>query len=145
MKRRVFKYKIVYWLSILINLIFSALFWFATVNRIITNSFLTKRDFIYSLSIVILAILSTIGLVSLIIKNKRSIRIFSYTLILLMATFTLGVLESIFISGNFGNDINDYVLSPILYLMMIGILILIQKSKDNSMFLEIEEIGRHTD
>ncbi|NML71403.1 hypothetical protein HHL23_16560 [Chryseobacterium sp. RP-3-3] len=147
MKGKVFQYKIVYWLSILINLIFSAVFGFASVNRIVTNSFLIKRDIIYSLSIIIIAILSIIGLVSLIIKYKQSIRIFSYTLILLIITFTFGILESIFIRKNFGNDTSDYILVPILYLIMIGLFILIQKSKfkDNSVFLEIEEIGKHAD
>lgn len=62
---------------------------------------------------------------------------------MMIVIFTIGLFESIFIKKNFGKDLIDYILLPICYLIIFGLLRLIKKYRfeDNSASLEIEEIG----
>ncbi|AZA86183.1 hypothetical protein EG349_04975 [Chryseobacterium shandongense] len=64
MKRKVFRYKFVYWIAILINVIFSVAFGFGIYNRIVINSIFD----IYSAVIFIILGLSLLSLIFLIKK-----------------------------------------------------------------------------
>jgi len=143
--KKVFQYKLVYWIALLINGVFATLFGFAFYTRVITNSFLNTKDFIYSILIFLIGALSALSLFLLIKKSGSSILTFSITLILILIIFSYGIFESIFIIKDFGGDILDYTLMPAIYFILFGLLFIIQKYKFKKGIipLEIEEIGKH--
>lgn len=142
--KKVFKFKIVYRLTIFISLTFSILFSFASVNRVITNSFLNVRDIMYTLFIFITAMLSLLTLVLLIVKNQISILTFSITISVITIALSYGVFESIFVLQTFGNGSNtDYILTPIVYFILFSLIVIVLKSRYRlNYFYELEEIGK---
>lgn len=142
--KKVFQYKLVYWIALLINCIFVTLFGFAFYTRVITNSFLETKDFIDSILIFLIALLSTLSLFFLIKKNRYAILTFSATLIIILIIFSYGIFEAIFIAKDFGGVL-DYILMPAIYFILFGLLFIIQKYKFKGKVipLEIEEIGKH--
>ncbi|MDP9955537.1 putative neutral ceramidase superfamily lipid hydrolase [Epilithonimonas hungarica] len=143
--KKVFKYKLVYWLTLAITLLLAILFDFASVNRITTKAFFNLKDLTFSLFIIIIAITSSLTFIFLIIKNTIAILAFRITITLIILSLTVGVLDSIFITKKFGNGSNtDYILTPIVYLLLFGLLYLVHKTKYKvDYFYELEEIGKH--
>jgi|GEM_PF-1803221 len=143
--KKVFKYKLVYWLILAITFFLTILFDFASANRITTKAFFNLKDLTFSLFIIAIAITSSITLIFLIIKNKIAILTFRITIALIILSLTVGVLDSIFITKKFGNGSNkDYILTPIVYLLLVGLLYLVHKTKYKvDCFYELEEIGKH--
>jgi hypothetical protein len=119
-------------------------FGFACLNRIITNSFNGLNEILFSITTFSIFILSTISLISLILKNKNSVIILSGLLILIIITLSLGVLMSFFLIKDFGENKSDYFIAPCLYLILFGLLFLIRRSKyEEIQYENIEEIGIH--
>lgn len=121
-------------------------FGFACLNRIVTNSFNGLKEILFSITTFSIFILSTISLISLILKNKNSVFILSGLLILIIITLSLGVLMSFFIIKDFGENKSDYFVASCLYLIVFGLLFLIRRFKYKEVQYEnIEEIGTQND
>lgn len=144
MKKKVFKYKFVYWLIILLNTSLSISFLFGVYNRITTNYFDDFLDVFSFIAIILISILSLTSLIMLIIKNKNSIIIFSIILLLILLMISVFLFYSIFIVKDFGENMADFYTAPIPYLIIFGVLFLIHKYKsiDKFEYLEIDEIGK---
>ena len=139
MKKKVFRYKFVYWLALLVNVIFFISFGYGIYNRVVLNSVFD----LYSLIIFIITVLSALSFILLIKKNKLSILTFSISLILISSTITFSIIKSI-LEGSFGGDSIDYIMPPIVYFLLLGLLFLIikYKSKVDYFQLEINQIGQ---
>ncbi|KUJ52270.1 hypothetical protein [Chryseobacterium sp. JAH] len=139
MKKKVFRYKFVYWLALLVNVIFFISFGYGIYNRVVLNSVFD----LYSLIIFIITVLSALSFILLIKKNKLSILTFSILLILISSTITFSIIKSI-LEGSFGGDSIDYIMPPIVYFVLLGLLFLIikYKSKVDYFQLEINQIGQ---
>ena len=139
MKKKVFRYKFVYWLALLVNVIFFMSFGYGIYNRVVLNSVFD----LYSLIIFIITVLSALSFILLIKKNKLSILTFSISLILISSTITFSIIKSI-LEGSFGGDSIDYIMPPIVYFVLLGLLFLIikYKSKVDYFQLEINQIGQ---
>jgi len=139
MKRKVFKYKFVYWVALLVNVIFFISFGYGIYNRIVVNAVFD----LYSMIIFLIAVLSVLSFLLLIKKNKLSILTFSISLILISSTITFSIVKSIF-DGGFGGDSMDYIMPPIVYFLLFGLLFLIikYKSKVDYFQSEIDQIGQ---
>ena len=139
MKKKVFRYKFVYWLALLVNVIFFISFGYGIYNRVVLNSVFD----LYSLIIFIITVLSALSFILLIKKNKLSILTFSISLILISSTITFSIIKSI-LEGSFGGDSIDYIMPPIVYFVLLGLLFLIikYKSKVDYFQLEINQIGQ---
>lgn len=139
MKKKVFRYKFVYWLALLVNVIFFISFGYGIYNRVVLNSVFD----LYSLIIFIITVLSALSFILLIKKNKLSILTFSISLILISSTITFSIIKST-LEGSFGGDSIDYIMPPIVYFVLLGLLFLIikYKSKVDYCHLEINQIGQ---
>lgn len=139
MKKKVFRYKFVYWLALLVNVIFIISFGYGIYNRVVLNSVFD----LYSLIIFIITVLSALSFMLLIKKNKLSILTFSTSLILISSLITFSIIKSI-LEGSFGGDSIDYIMPPIVYFVLLGLLFLIikYKSKVDYFQLEINQIGQ---
>ncbi len=133
MKKKIFKYKFVYWIVLLLNISISIAFLFGVYNRIETDYFDDFLDIFSFSTISLISIVSVICLVMLIFKNKNSVILFSTVLLLILLIITVFLFYSIFIKGDFGENTSDWYTVPILYILIFGILILIHnyKSIDN--------------
>lgn len=140
MKKRVFKYKFVYWIALIVNVIFCIAFGFGLYNRIIINLLFD----IYTVLIFIIGMLSFSSVLLLINKSKLSILTYSISLILIFLIITFGIFKKLFLK-NFGNDSMDYIMTPIVYSILFGLFFLIIKYRVKTDFiqLEIDEIGRN--
>jgi len=140
MKKKVFKYKFVYWIALIVNIIFCIAFGFGLYNRIIINSLFD----IYTVLIFIIEMLSFSSVLLLINKSKLSILTYSISLILIFLIITFGIFKKLFLK-NFGNDSMDYIMTPIVYSILLGLFFLIIKYRIKTDFiqLEIDEIGRN--
>lgn len=140
MKKKVFKYKFVYWIALIVNIIFCIAFGFGLYNRIIINSLFD----IYTVLIFIIEMLSFSSVLLLINKSKLSIVTYSISLILIFLIITFGIFKKLFLK-NFGNDSMDYIMTPIVYSILLGLFFLIIKYRIKTDFiqLEIDEIGRN--
>ncbi|PTT68024.1 hypothetical protein DBR25_20645, partial [Chryseobacterium sp. HMWF001] len=121
MQKKVFKYKFVYWLAILLSVIFMISFGIASFSRIITNSFNDLNDILFSITTFSIFILSIISSVSLILKNKSSVIILSSLLVSITITLSLGILISFFIFKDFGINKSDYIIAFCMYLLLFGL------------------------
>lgn len=139
MKKKVFKYKFVYWIAVLFNVIFFIAFGIGTYNRIILNSLFDLNSII----VFIVAILSVTSFLLLITKNNLSILTFSISLVLISSMIAFSIIKAIF-EGYYGNDSLDYIMPPIMYSILLGLLFLIIKYKSNNdhLQLEIDQIGQ---
>ncbi|MCU7616119.1 hypothetical protein NZ698_02815 [Chryseobacterium sp. PBS4-4] len=139
MKKKVFKYKFIYWIALLVNLFFFIAFGFGIYNRIVLNSIFD----LYSVIIFIVAILSVLSSLLLIKKNNLSILTFSISLVLISSMIAFSIIKAIF-EGYYGNDSLDYIMPPIIYSILFGLLFLIIKYKSNNdhFQLEIDQIGQ---
>ncbi|MDO3426668.1 hypothetical protein [Chryseobacterium urinae] len=142
MEKKVFKYKFVYWIAILTNIIFCIAFGFGLYNKIISNLLFD----IYTALIFIIEILSFQSLILLVKKNKISVLTFSISLILIFLIITFGISKKIFL-GDFGNNDMDYIMTPIVYSILFGLQFLIIKYrfKIDYLQLEINQIGENQD
>lgn len=140
MKKKVFKYKFVYWIALIVNIIFCIAFGFGLYNRIIINSLFD----IFTVLIFIIEMLSFSSVLLLINKSKLSILTYSISLILIFLIITFGIFKKLFLK-NFGNDSMDYIMTPIVYSILLGLFFLIIKYRIKTDFiqLEIDEIGRN--
>ncbi len=147
MKRKIFKYKFIYWLILVLNIVIVISFGFGTFNRISEYSLNDIEEILFTITTLSIFILSIVLLVLLILKNKKSVIILSCLFTLVMMTFSIGIFESIFIVKDFGEDKTDYFLAFFLYLIVFGILFIIQrfKFKEKLYEIEIDSIGKHTD
>ncbi|PVV53473.1 hypothetical protein DD829_19345 [Chryseobacterium sp. HMWF035] len=146
MQKKVFKYKFVYWLAILLSVIFMISFGIASFSRIITNSFNDLNDILFSITTFSIFILSIISSVSLILKNKSSVIILSSLLVSITITLSLGILISFFIFKDFGINKSDYIIAFCMYLLLFGLLYIIQRFKYKDQNYEsIELIGTQND
>lgn len=144
MKKKVFKYKFIYWLIITLNITILISFGFGSFNRIRENSFSDKEEILFSITAFSIFILSIISLILLILKHKNSLTILSCLLVLIMITFSIGILMSIFIIKDFGEYKGDYFVASCLYLIVFGFLFIIQRFKyKKNEYENIEEIGQH--
>ncbi|CAD7816641.1 hypothetical protein CHRY9390_03210 [Chryseobacterium aquaeductus] len=139
MKKKVFKYKFVYWVALLVNVIFLIAFGFGIYNRVFLNSVFD----IYSIIIFIIAVLSVLSFILLIKKNKLSILTFSISLVLISLTIAFSIIKAIF-EGHYGNGSLDYIMPSIIYSILFSLLFLIIKfkSKNDYFQLEIDQIGQ---
>ncbi|MEG2079478.1 hypothetical protein [Chryseobacterium sp.] len=146
MKRKVFKYKFIYWIILLLNIIISISFLVGVNNRIDTKDFESILDVFSFTAVTLISILSLISLVMLIRKNKNSTIVFSVVVLLILLTISVFLSYSIFVVKDFGENKADFYTAPIPYLIIFGVLFLIHqyKSKDNFEYLEIEEIGKQS-
>ncbi|WP_415326691.1 hypothetical protein [Chryseobacterium sp. MMS23-Vi53] len=146
MKKKIFRYKFVYWIGILLSLIVMTSFGLAGFNRIITNSFNDFQEVLFSITTFSIFILSVISLILLILKNKNSVLVLSSLLVSIIITLSLGILNSIFIMKDFGINKSDYLIAFCIYLILFGFLYLIQRFKYKDLKYEsIELIGTHND
>ena len=129
MKRKIFRYKTVYWFTILLSFILMIAFGFACYNRIITNAFSNLEEILFSVTTFSIALLSTLSFFSLILKNKKSVLLLSGLLVLILITISLGILRAIFILKSFGIESIDYFLTPLLYFVLFGILYIVRRFK----------------
>jgi len=143
MKNKIFRYKLVYWISISISIFTVSIFSFSVVNRISFKAFSDFRDILFSVTTILIAISAVVSLVFLLIKNKNAVKAFSVMLICLLSTFTLGILDSLTVKKDFDDDVLTVSLIIFMYLMTFGFLWMANKFKneDNSRLLEIDEIG----
>ena len=138
MEKKVFKYKVVYWIVLLVNVIFFIAFVIGTYNRIIINSLFD----VYSIIVFIITILSFLSLLLLIKKSKLSILFFSIFLTVFFLTITFGIIRTI-LNGNFGYNPMDYIMPPIIYSILFVLFFIIIKYKYKVDYhLEIDQIGR---
>jgi hypothetical protein len=146
MKRKVFKYKFVYWIILLLNITISISFLVGVNNRIDTKDFDSILDVFSFTAVTLISILSLISLVMLIRKNKNSTIVFSVVVLLILLTISVFLSYSIFVVKDFGENKADFYTAPIPYLIIFGVLFLIHqyKSNDNFEYLEIEEIGKQS-
>lgn len=88
-------------------------------------------------------VFSVLSIILLLKKNKLSILTFSISLILISLTITFSIIKTIF-DGGFGGDSMDYIMPPIVYFVLFGLLFLIikYKSKVDHFQLEINQIGQ---
>ena len=144
MKRKVFKYKFVYWIILLLNITISISFLVGVNNRIETKDFDSILDIFSFTAITLISILSLISLVMLIIKNKNSTIVFSVVVLLILLIISVFLIYSIFVVKDFGENKADFYTVPIPYLIIFGVLFLIHKYKsiDKFEYLEIDEIGK---
>ena len=144
MKRKVFKYKFVYWIILLLNITISISFLIGVDNRIETKDFDSILDVFSFTTITLISILSLISLVMLIIKNKNSTIVFSVVVLLILLLISVFLIYSIFVVKDFGENKADFYTAPIPYLIISGVLFLIHKYKsiDKFEYLEIDEIGK---
>jgi len=129
MRRKVFRYKTVYWFTIMLSFILMLAFGFAVYNRWITNSFNNGEEILFSITTFSIAVLSMLSFFSLIFKKKYSINLLFGLLVLIMITISLGILRTIFILKSFGDDKLDYFLAFSLYLVLFGILYIVRRFK----------------
>jgi amino acid transporter len=140
MKKKIFKYKAVYWITLIVNIIFCIAFGFGLYNRIIINSLFD----IYTVLIFIIETLSFSSVLLLISKSKLSILTHSISLILIFLIITFGIFKKLYFR-NFGNDSMDYLMTPIVCSILFGLFFLIIKYRVKTDFiqLEIDEIGQN--
>ncbi|WP_175622244.1 hypothetical protein [Chryseobacterium schmidteae] len=146
MKKKVFKYKFVYWISIMINLIVMILYWNYSYSIFLNSSFEIKDLFSISL-IFFTALYSALTLIFLLNKHKFAVLLYSIFLILIVIMLLKTIFEALSDERKFVNGAEpiDYVISSITYLLFFGtIFFLIQKYKfkNTSDDLEINEIGK---
>lgn len=144
MKKKVFKYKFVYWIILLLNITISISFLVGVDNRIETKDFDSILDVFSFTAITLISILSLISFVMLIIKNKNSTIVFSVVVLLILLLISVFLSYSIFVVKDFGENKADFYTAPIPYLIIFGVLFLIHKYKsiDKFEYLEIDEIGK---
>ncbi|MBD8081392.1 hypothetical protein [Chryseobacterium caseinilyticum] len=144
MKRRVFKYKIVYWLILLINLILLIGFSLGLINRIETETFDEYTGVLSYCALILLFILSLASLIMFIVKNKYSIITFSSVIFVIFLTISFFVFYSVFIIKDFGENTSDFYDLPVVYGIIGAILFITNyfKFKEDFSKLEIDEIGK---
>lgn len=129
MKRKIFRYKAVYWFTVLLSFILMIAFGFGCHNRWITNSFSSGEEILFSITTFSIAVLATLSFFSLILKNKKSVGLLSGLLLLILITASLGILRTVFISKNFGINRMDYFLAFGFYLVLFGLLYIVRRFK----------------
>lgn len=144
MKKRVFKYRFVYWLIVSLNFFLLISFSIGLINRIGTDNFDNSIDVFSFTAIVLICILSLSSLIMFIVKNKNSIITFSAVLFLILLIISFFLFYSIFIIKDFGENVTDFYTVPLVYGIILGILFMTNyfKFKKNIDELEIEEIGQ---
>lgn len=144
MKKRVFKYRFVYWLIISLNFFLFISFSIGLINRIETDNFDNSIDVFSFTAIIMISILSLSYLIMFIVKNKNSIITFSAVLFLILLIISFFLFYSIFIIKDFGENVTDFYTVPLVYGIILGILFITNyfKFKKNINELEIEEIGQ---
>ncbi|MFC7345522.1 hypothetical protein ACFQO9_02180 [Chryseobacterium zhengzhouense] len=144
MKKRVFKYRFVYWLIISLNFFLFISFSIGLINRIETDNFDNSIDVFSFTAIIMICILSLSSLIMFIVKNKNSIITFSAVLFLILLIISFFLFYSIFIIKDFGENVTDFYTVPLVYGIILGILFITNyfKFKKNINELEIEEIGQ---
>lgn len=146
MKKKVFKYKFVYWISIVINLIVLILYGNYSYSIFLNSSFETKD--LFSISLIFLTTLfSVLTIVFLLIKQRFAVLLYSLLLILIVIMFLKTIFEILSDEQKVvnGNEPIDYVISSVVYLLFFGtVFLLVQKYKfkNTPNNLEIDEIGK---
>lgn len=145
MRKRVFKYKFVYWLILSLNIVLFISFSIGLINRIETDNFDNLIDVFSFVAIIMICILSFSSLIMFIIKNKNSIITFSAVLFLILLIISFFLSHSIFIVKDFGENSTDFYTAPLVYGIILGILFITNyfKFRKNINELEIEEIGQN--
>ncbi|MBM7420621.1 magnesium-transporting ATPase (P-type) [Chryseobacterium sp. BIGb0186] len=145
MKKRVFKYKFVYWIILSLNIILFISFSIGLINRIETDNFDNSIDVFSFVAIIMICILSFSSLIMFIIKNKNSIITFSAVLFLILLIISFFLFYSIFIVKDFGENSTDFYTVPLVYGIILGILFITNyfKFRKNINELEIEELGQN--
>lgn len=146
MKKKVFKYRFVYWIIILLNTFLFASFLIGLYNRLGTNNFDYFLDAISFITISLISVLSLISLILLIVKNKYSIIVFSAVLFLILLIISVFVFYSVFILGDFGENILDLYTVPMVYIIIFGFLFILYRFKYKEVQYEnIDLIGTQND
>lgn len=147
MKKKVFKYKFVYWLILSINIFLFISFLIGLINRIETDNFNNLIDIFSFIAIILICILSLSSLIIFFIKNKNSIITFSAVLFLILLIITFFLFYSLFIIKDFGENFTDFYTVPLVYGIILGILFITNYFKFRKDFneFEIEEIGQKQD
>lgn len=145
MKKKVFKYKFVYWIILSLNIILFISFSIGLINRIETDNFDNSIDVFSFVAIIMICILSFTSLIMFIIKNKNSIITFSAVLFLILLIISFFLLYSIFIVKDVGENSTDFYTVPLVYGIILGILFITNyfKFRKDINELEIEEIGQN--
>lgn len=146
MKRKVFKYKWVYWVAIMVNLIVMILYCNYSYSIFLNSTFETKD--LFSISLIFLtALYSVLTIFFLIIKHKIAVLLYSIFLILIFIMFLKTIIEALGDEKNLTKGVEpmDYIISSIVYSLFFGIVFFIvqkYKFKNISNDLEIDEIGK---
>lgn len=146
MKRKVFKYKWVYWVAIMVNLIVMILYWNYSYSIFLNSTFETKD--LFSISLIFLtALYSVLTIFFLIIKHRIAVLLYSIFLILIFIMFLKTIIEALGDEKNLTKGVEpmDYIISSIVYSLFFGIVFFIvqkYKFKNISNDLEIDEIGK---
>ena len=143
MKGKIFKNKFVFWTVLLLNIFLLSSFSFGIYYRMQTDYFDDVLDVLSFVVINLITLLSLISLTLLIIKNKISVVVFSGVLIMMLLLFSIFIFYSVFIVKDFGENVTDFYIVPIMYFIILGILFIIHKFKyrQNLYECEIEKIG----
>lgn len=146
MKRKVFKYKWVYWVAIMVNLIVMILYWNYSYSIFLNSTFETKD--LFSISLIFLtALYSVLTIFFLIIKHRIAVLLYSIFLILIFIMFLKTIIEALDDEKNLTKGVEpmDYIISSIVYSLFFGIVFFIvqkHKFKNISNDLEIDEIEK---
>lgn len=146
-KKKIFRYKFVYWINLIFTFSLSLLYNFALYTRIY-NYVLYKTptiDFgIITLIVFLCGILSVITFIMLIFKNKKSILLFTILLVLVAFNLFYGI-YSLRRNIEKHDDYYDYYGVFLISLIIFGLIFMAHKYRDRTDYKnlnEIEEIGK---
>lgn len=142
MRKKLYKYKWVYWLILIVTILYSYSFNYATYTRIKNTSYLS-RDIIYDFLVLIIGVLSLLTLFFLVKKNVWSIKTFNISNSLLLVSLISSVIKKIILKNRTLTS-DDYIFFPI-FTSIFCLFIFINnrfKIKENMDFDEIDEIGK---
>ena len=145
MKKKLYKYKWVYWLIILITIIYSISFNYATYTRIkYYPNYLRKFNF-HNFLILFIGLISLITLFFLLKKNNYSIKLFNIINLSILGLLTLGfILKNFVRDSKYKPEDDDFIFFSI-FTFLFSFFIFINtyfKFKENNNFQEIDEIGK---
>lgn len=142
MKKKLYKYKWVYWLIILITIIYSITFNFATYTRIKNTKYFTENIY-HNILILIIGLLSLFTLYFLIRKNNYAIIFFNISNSLILFAIVFNIFKRIFLPRYLFIQ-EDYIFFPI-FIVLFSLFIFINKRftyLGNNFVDEIDEIGK---
>lgn len=145
MRKRVFRFKFVYIICLLVSLLFSFLFGRGLYTQLVTFNLNLKS--IYYLFLVFFMFSTNLAAsVLLILQSQRSILLLKLSTIIFGLIFFISLIRScfkIFVNNQYNEKLNFNLIMSIVFLSLsIGYYLLIQKNKYSETKDEILEIGK---